>query len=149
MPLTTTGTLPVEALQYIRSQGAALKGTLEHYKNLLATQSATLDTARDIYMSVQRSLEALAEYGAVPGLNEYARIAYNEPTVDVVSDVNAVIAAAGPLWAFFLANAPTQLPVKDPSQWQGGIYQDAIYAPESQESTELRGLLDDIAQTIA
>lgn len=149
MPLKTMGTLPSEALSLIRSQGQALKTTLHYYRNKLENEAVTLDTARDIYMAVKKALETLGSAAVTPGLNEYAQQQYLDESVNVTADCMAVISSADPLWAFFLANAPTELPVKDPAAWEGGVYQDAIYTPESTESVTLRGLLSDILETIA
>lgn len=147
MILNTAGTLPVEALPIIRRNGAQLKANILGAVSRLEGSSVTVQDASEIYMMIQRSVGQLSALKGTAGLNNFATAQYAEPT-DTVAAIGLIEEKAAEVVGFFVANAPASIESLPFDQWSGGNFLNALYAPDSTESLQLRALLGELAALI-
>ena len=106
MPLNITTTPVAQAFETLLQKATTLKSNVQTVRNTLATTNTPADTVINIMRHIQVARDVIASAKAVAGLNAYAQEQFNDPTVDVVLEADAVIASCNAVLSWVATNFP-------------------------------------------
>jgi hypothetical protein len=95
-----------QAVEGAVQKARVLRDNVQAWKTKIDTSPTTADLVINAMQGIKSMRDVLASYAAIGGLNEAAKLEYNDPTLVMTTELNAIVAACDACLSWVNANFP-------------------------------------------
>lgn len=120
MALRASSVITSDAYLQVKRGATQLKINLQTFSAFMATNNLDYDYIKNIYLTLTRSRDKMAELGVIPGLDAYAKDQEDDQLYDFDTEFSDLDTAIDSAIAWVDLNVPTSATVQDPVDWEAG-----------------------------